>query len=276
MKGIAVKGKDPSWLKCVPLYHFLSRQCNPFQKIPPYVNHSDAVPSWWGITNFKTELTYFQRSEWNSAPNDVIEALEPYFDIDFLLPRVIMASMNLKRFLEMDFSKIRPEITLAVFSCFMKSSPMSQKSIKEFKELFFKMESIMSNLNERYQSYEDAKRSFHIAKDLMTICITQERVSRVPVLEITDLCIALSGVVFQSIDCLKKAIDRSRIEDDLSYFYVLKEWICKRMLQCEITDLLSNLQIWNNALRVRIPDGWLKLDYLKSVNDSLHTFLNNL
>lgn len=65
-----------------------------------------------------------------SDPNNVILELEPYFDIDFLLPRVIMSSMNFERLLNVDFRLIRPEITFAVFSYFIRSSPLSKKSIQ--------------------------------------------------------------------------------------------------------------------------------------------------
>lgn len=64
IKKIASEGNDTCWLKCIPLYHFISNDCEPFQSVPQEVNHSDTKPVWWGITDFNREVRTFQMSGW--------------------------------------------------------------------------------------------------------------------------------------------------------------------------------------------------------------------
>lgn len=40
---------DPIWMCSLPVYHFLTEQCKPFQDIPEYYEHSAENHRWWGI-----------------------------------------------------------------------------------------------------------------------------------------------------------------------------------------------------------------------------------
>lgn len=77
----------------------------------------------------------------------------------------------------------------------------------------------------------------------MKHCIACERDAIVTGPEITDLCISLSGCVFQLIECLGRTNNRYRIEEDVLYFHELKEWICKRMHYVQHNNLRSSLQV---------------------------------
>lgn len=44
-------GKNPSWFYFLPMIHFLDGTCQPFQEVTLEINHRDAQPKWWGISN---------------------------------------------------------------------------------------------------------------------------------------------------------------------------------------------------------------------------------
>ena len=56
---------DPRWMHCVPLWHFLTGKCKPFDKLPQDNKHAAIIPTWWGIADFEAEIRYTKgKSDW--------------------------------------------------------------------------------------------------------------------------------------------------------------------------------------------------------------------
>lgn len=51
-----------------------------------------------------------------------MEAISPYFALDYLLPRTFVASLNLTHLANIDLSLIPPEVTLAAAYFYVKTS----------------------------------------------------------------------------------------------------------------------------------------------------------
>lgn len=57
--------EDPTWLCCLPLFNFLSKQCEPYQDTPLIDNHSARKPVWWGINEIEEEMSFLKgKSNW--------------------------------------------------------------------------------------------------------------------------------------------------------------------------------------------------------------------
>jgi hypothetical protein len=72
---------------------------------------------WNIIFIYKKNLISF-----NSTRKQVLEAISPYFALDYLLPRTFVASLNLTYLANIDLSLIPPEVTLAATYFYIKTS----------------------------------------------------------------------------------------------------------------------------------------------------------
>ena len=72
---------------------------------------------WNIIFIYKKKLISF-----NSTRKQVLEAISPYFALDYLLPRTFVASLNLTHLANIDLSLIPPEVTLAATYFYIKTS----------------------------------------------------------------------------------------------------------------------------------------------------------
>ncbi|KAH3728284.1 hypothetical protein DPMN_054238 [Dreissena polymorpha] len=59
--------KDPSWMFCLPLLHFVSDVCKPFEELGEDLSHSNITPKWWGIVDIESEIRTFQGSTYKWA-----------------------------------------------------------------------------------------------------------------------------------------------------------------------------------------------------------------
>lgn len=56
---------DPTWLCCLPLFHFLSKQCEPYQDTSIHDNHNAKIPVWWGKDDIEDEMDFLKgKSYW--------------------------------------------------------------------------------------------------------------------------------------------------------------------------------------------------------------------
>ncbi|XP_053396011.1 E3 ubiquitin-protein ligase rnf213-alpha-like [Mercenaria mercenaria] len=121
------QSKDPSWLYTMPLIHFLSGACNQLNK---NTRHDDTLPKWWGtmhrvqdtIAKFKAH----QHKRWEIPLLEVIQTLQPLFVVDFLLPRTIMACLNVSEVFDAISTGMIPvEICCATLVYFLKTKGSS-------------------------------------------------------------------------------------------------------------------------------------------------------
>ncbi|XP_076466247.1 E3 ubiquitin-protein ligase rnf213-alpha-like [Babylonia areolata] len=88
---------DPSWLYCVPLYHFLQGKSQPFQDPEPSADFRMSGGEWWGLTGLDRRKNAFKESTKDfRLPLDVINRLTPSFQVDPLFVRTFVASLELE------------------------------------------------------------------------------------------------------------------------------------------------------------------------------------
>ncbi|KAK3585578.1 hypothetical protein CHS0354_036765 [Potamilus streckersoni] len=133
IQSIAKTAKEPSIFLCMPLYHFLTGQVQPFQTVPYDISHDSKVPKWWGVVSLSKAVDDFKRvtpSKWTVPLEKVVTALHPLFELDFLLPRTIMAMLNLEEVeVAIKSGQIPLEVCAACLVCFVKSTRPKQPSI---------------------------------------------------------------------------------------------------------------------------------------------------
>jgi hypothetical protein len=62
---LAKDGTDPCWIFCMPVLHYMYGKSKPYEVASLKINHEDASAEWWGISEIKLELNYFQgKSTW--------------------------------------------------------------------------------------------------------------------------------------------------------------------------------------------------------------------
>ncbi|WAR07278.1 R213A-like protein [Mya arenaria] len=62
IRNVVMFGKDPSWMFCLPLLHFTSKLCEPFEEMVTNLTHAAVTPTWWGIADIETEVVAFQNT----------------------------------------------------------------------------------------------------------------------------------------------------------------------------------------------------------------------
>ncbi|KAK3577617.1 hypothetical protein CHS0354_024958, partial [Potamilus streckersoni] len=126
IEGIARTAKESSIFLCMPLYHFLAGLVQPFEKVSNDISHDSKVPKWWGVSSLTKAVDDFKKvvpSKWTMPLEKVVTALHPLFELDFLLPRTIMAMLNLEEVvLAIKSGQIPLEVCAACLACFVKST----------------------------------------------------------------------------------------------------------------------------------------------------------
>ncbi|KAL4233165.1 hypothetical protein ACF0H5_007850 [Mactra antiquata] len=114
VKAIAMNSKNPCWLLLMPWIHFLSGACDPFQEPDDHTKHDDEKPFWWGLYEVSSVQTEFKKNykDWSIPVLEMLRDLKPLFEIDYLLPRTFIASVDLK-----DLHILFEEATIPVDAC---------------------------------------------------------------------------------------------------------------------------------------------------------------
>ena len=63
---LAKDGTDPCWMFCMPVLHYMYGKNKPYEVAPLNIKHEEASAEWWGISEIKYQLDYFQgKSSWD-------------------------------------------------------------------------------------------------------------------------------------------------------------------------------------------------------------------
>ncbi|KAK3585576.1 hypothetical protein CHS0354_036763 [Potamilus streckersoni] len=99
IESMATTSRNPHIFLCMPLHHFLTDQVQPFQSVPYDTSHDNHIPKWWGIVHLSKAVASFKTvvpSSWTTPFHEIVTVLHPLFELDYLLPRTIMAMLNLE------------------------------------------------------------------------------------------------------------------------------------------------------------------------------------
>lgn len=59
-RKIAKDSRNPYWMYCLPVIHFLLGKCRTFEEPSDDMSHSSNVPVWWGVDEFKGDNDTFK------------------------------------------------------------------------------------------------------------------------------------------------------------------------------------------------------------------------
>ncbi|XP_052269019.1 uncharacterized protein LOC127870476 [Dreissena polymorpha] len=81
---------------CLPLLHFATDVCKPYEELEVDWMHAANIPKWWGTVDIEKDVEVFKKSKlkWNIPLDQVLKLLQPLFEIDPYLPRSIVAALE--------------------------------------------------------------------------------------------------------------------------------------------------------------------------------------
>ncbi|CAG2252463.1 unnamed protein product [Mytilus edulis] len=235
---------DPSWMCCVPIIHFMGKYSKPFEDGPTKINHDDDNPVWWGISKYADDVDYFKaKTEWDS------EKACPYFEVDYLLPRTMLASLKLEVLhAVVTTHNIPTDISLASTIFYLKKLYGVDKGLVRKLIVHVSKQCYSDKLDVSIAGLVNAYRTYRIAADLLTQSLK---------LPITNKAFHLPATetFLTSLDTFDKIQEK---------------------LEPKRNEYTNLNMLWNEALKVKIPSGRIKDVYIKHLADSLRTILQKM
>ncbi|KAL3881513.1 hypothetical protein ACJMK2_027945, partial [Sinanodonta woodiana] len=137
--SIAQTTRSPCVFLCMPLHHFLIGAVKPFEEVSVDLSHDNETPTWWGTAFVTESVKYFKKglpSKDAMKFLDTLNHLLPLFEMDYLLPRSIMAMLTLNEAVEViGTGRIPFEVCAANLTYFVKTSKANE--VKTM--MFYKM-----------------------------------------------------------------------------------------------------------------------------------------
>ncbi|CAC5391514.1 unnamed protein product [Mytilus coruscus] len=273
-----MSGSKPNWLLCIPLLHYVQGLYHPYQAVPEKVDHKGDKPVWWGSDSFNVELQKFKSQKWDRSPKEMLQFLLPYFDLDFLLPRTFVASLNLNQFMELDIEHFSPDILLGAVYYFINTQEelANESWVYLHKSMLSKVSSLICKLDcKRREVLEMTRRAYKIGADVLDQCFK----TKIDHTLQTTLCLSAAETYFCCIhifeNCLKEHKGKdSKFRED---FRTYENKIIERLVLAEhFTDSTYKwLMVWNDGLKINIPEGEVKNGFIKLAQTKLEYALNS-
>ncbi|WAR07347.1 R213A-like protein [Mya arenaria] len=175
IRNVVMFGKDPSWMFCLPLLHFTSKLCEPFEEMVTNLTHAAVTPTWWGIADIETEVVAFQntRNKWITS---------------------IVASLTVEEIFSVIDNKVIPaEVCCATLLHWMKATNPEHFSNKYLYEEYKGAEKLvtqcLAKVLKRMQTADDESAQNHrtpasfgmaycIARELVDCAVTRNRMQK--------------------------------------------------------------------------------------------------
>ncbi|XP_071135692.1 E3 ubiquitin-protein ligase rnf213-alpha-like isoform X2 [Mytilus edulis] len=275
-----LKAGQVFYLYCMPLLHYLQDKYQPFQEAPDDVNHHDKSAVWWGIEHFKADLDYFKDKQ--KSLQKVIGSLLPFFELDFLLARTVVASMTFQDLTTLKDDTIIPiDIIMAAVYYFVNTfQTLNLDAMQGFKQLFTTVSSVLLKMNtQKLNSFDEAKRAYIIGFDVLNLIFFSTKVdiqlrTRLWIAVSETFCI-IANWIFNSISTNEVQLNELKF-DPIDMFEKFKKGLAYE-LDVAQTDTWQDtekwIQLWDESFNIKIPDGKIKTDYLKHMQTGFRTCL---
>ncbi|VDI23847.1 Hypothetical predicted protein [Mytilus galloprovincialis] len=280
-----------SWLCCMPLIHFLVNQCYPGEKPNEDTQHDYGRPYWWGIAdkdNYWMKLDVFkEKIVEKECLIDMLERLVPYFEMDYLLPRALMASLNLEQLPEVvRTGHISTDIILASVCYYVREEKNISKNDRKETAIIECLTVVKSkfceeNIEISVDNLMCAWRSFMIAADVLKSIKDRKNklTDNVKILALDAFLISLH--VYCTVnDSLQESADKpaslwSYDTKFNSVQYSIRSWLKDKINQSKNNELLACLKSWDRILNVPVPPGLIRNQFTKFIAESLHDSLKS-
>ncbi|XP_021363666.1 E3 ubiquitin-protein ligase rnf213-alpha-like isoform X2 [Mizuhopecten yessoensis] len=269
---IAGKTQDVAWLSCIPMLHFLWGESFPFEIPERQIGHRDTKPVWWGVTKYsKANDKFKDKPRWNEELQVVIDKMAPLFHVDYLLPRTLMTVVRFE-----DLEKIVslhyfvPDISLA--KVYFTLHTKGYLNDEEHKVIQSCLEQILEQISGISQC-DTLFRIYKVGKDVLEEALRKNK----------SLTIyRAAGVVLQALVLFQNAKDKEEKEKrdkpseqiHLPVFQkvvndILKFLQYKHSTFCTGTDCKENLRIWDSFLKIDLPPGKMREEYIDETRSKL-------
>ncbi|XP_062591685.1 E3 ubiquitin-protein ligase rnf213-alpha-like, partial [Saccostrea cucullata] len=271
--------EDPTWLCSLPLFHFLRKQCHPYSDISLADNHNARKPVWWGKEEIEEEMDYLKgKTKWSMEPASVLKLLEPMFEMDFYLPRSIMAVLKLQKLDVVTTKAFPPEVTLAGLYFYFRTeyfdSESSQKIVRNC------LETVLSQLIEHSQKKEN-----DISKNILTSCYLSFKIGcdllqqahtkfkrenwlMVRVIEAYILSLAMFDYLIEKNCEVAKNFPKKNAH--MLSLSENRKWITYWLDSFNFYPTVEDdLKVWDRVLSVKIPACSIKDAFINELKDKL-------
>ncbi|XP_071137104.1 uncharacterized protein [Mytilus edulis] len=291
---VVISCLNPSWLYCMPLLHILYNQSFPGEKPKPKesVKHDYHKPIWWGIAvqdHYSFDLKKFKQKHIEEGYiKDIMDKLTPYFTMDYLLPRTLMSCIALEQLPLAAKSKwISPDIVLASLCFYVRDEKHITKHDLKEKATIDCLNAVLQKLNEENlekspEMLSCAFRSLMIAADVLK-SMHQRYGNK---LRDTVMCLALDDFltslhVYYTTNAELSEKSGNAAESESEGFEKtlddvqsdVRQWLKTKMALCKSNELLPCLKAWNRVLKVVVPQGFIKDEFVKFISEGLHEAL---
>ncbi|KAK3098854.1 hypothetical protein FSP39_023768 [Pinctada imbricata] len=281
--------RDPGWLQCVPLWHFLSGKCEPFEDTPKDCAHDDPTPKWWGIADFTEEIGFFKaKTHWTMSAANMAGILHPTFRADYLMSRTFVAVLKFENLDEIFKTRFfPPEVLLASLYYHLKTHHYIQGSKKQsFMSLFHHLNDQLRDYQQKAETSSGECSLFNqsficqkIGCDIVFLCLNNTGKYDEDLTSLAIVCCMLSLNYF-SLCCKMRAEatkgknkqpDKSHINRLDHIKREVLHWLKEK--NSFFYNAKNELKIWNNIASVDFTNGVIidcwKKEILKALEDKL-------
>ncbi|VDH96575.1 Hypothetical predicted protein, partial [Mytilus galloprovincialis] len=271
---IAGTTDNSSWLFCVPVIHFMCLDIQPFQHVPSELNYNatdlNQKDRWWGTVKFRNAIKNFKEyPEWDRPVCEILEMLSPYFDVDYLLPRTVTASMNLQMLHGITTANIIPVDVVLASTYFYCSTLQNCKELDMLKDVLQHVASQMVTCDKNMPTpgIDSIYRTFNIASDLIGNVIKLKD-GNIVFFVIEIYLIGLDK--FQKINNKQyQRVDHKYKETDHWTEYTYNRDTIVHWLENELFEN-QELMLWNKAFQLRLKEGKVKKLFRETLEFRFH------
>ncbi|KAL3881536.1 hypothetical protein ACJMK2_027968, partial [Sinanodonta woodiana] len=260
-----VSDKDPSWLHCIPLLHMISGDVRPYQSPSADDKHDIDYVSWCGIQLIRNAVEKFREipTTWLIPLQEMIRILTPLFELDYFLPRTLMAALRLHEVEEvMRFKVMPPEVCIAACTNYIKyTRPMLRDGVTAVRD---EDKEMVRCLNELWKYLEIFKKPEYWSEECLckhaqlTYKIAEHMVAttlkEIHMKELHNIIAAVIQVFLQAIafyDNIQVSPSESQPHIDMLKqicYQIRSDWLNQMFSPSHQRDLKGTFSAWSSLL----------------------------
>ncbi|XP_046551465.1 uncharacterized protein LOC124261189 [Haliotis rubra] len=296
--GTSVYSCESQWMYLVPLLHFLKKDSEPFKKVcDPEYRKSE----WWGHTGIeKAKETLKTIHQWSIPFSHLVGDLEHLFEVDYLLPRTLMACVSAQHIQDIDcLGNIPPDISSATFSHYLGSQHFHFQEYEK-KKLATGLRTVADAQRKQWTAMElsepnpksleghlaQAKMSVKIAFEVVTVCLKRKYQLIDLVAAAADLFLSSlwnGRLLYQNVKLdskCKNELEKLCADHMLSKLkgvqHQMLTWMDSYFEFYSVSTVRSSLELWNVLIGLDISVPELQKEWQKTVLDAFERILSKV
>ncbi|XP_021363650.1 E3 ubiquitin-protein ligase rnf213-alpha-like, partial [Mizuhopecten yessoensis] len=280
------------WLLVVPVLHFLWGKNSPFQRPSTEIGHSERVPVWWGVDEYKSKQEYFAgKSSWNLSMLELLPKLAPLFEVDYLLPRTLMTVVKLANMPDVVRSRLfSPDLCVAKLYYHVKSNFIGMAEHKIVQDILDEIyqqviekgnkeqngDAVLKETREHIQV--DMYRLYAIGVDLLRAVLENSSKTAATVTRVAKVLLQALALFKELKENREGANTRSGsrkyVHDSLAVFYDVRERLTRFLTNSctsmnDPTKCRDSLLVWDQILCITMSSKTLQEGFQRVVIEEL-------